>query len=132
MWLCSGGSSGVGTCSASWLCACRSMCPLPVRGAMQQVIYVRFSTKPFCETFLSPKTGTMRWYAVGAVFRPMGSTNHSYTPHGVTKAVYCLLSGAKYIWWNPSSRSKTGQSAFFLCEMIICSIREREGVVADL
>ena len=47
---------------------------------------------------VSRQAATMRWYAVVAVFRPMGGTSHLYTPHGVTKAVYCLLSGAKCIW----------------------------------
>ena len=62
-----------------------------------------FVPNRFVKLFLSPnqvsrQVATMRWYAVGAFFRPMGSTSHSYTPHGVTKAVYCLLSGARCIW----------------------------------
>ena len=57
----------------------------------------------FVKLFLSPKPGIQAGchHALvcrGCPPRPMGSTSHSYTPHGVTKAVYCLLSGAKCIW----------------------------------
>ena len=52
----------------------------------------------FSPNLVSGQAAIMRWYAVGAIFRPMGSTSHLYTPHGVTKAVYCLLAGVKCIW----------------------------------
>ena len=54
----------------------------------------------------------------------MASTSRSCTPHGVTKDVYCLLSGAKCIWWS--------KCIFSLREDHILYDREMKKFVADL